>query len=330
MTMTELIDGFPQQLTQAITIGRAATLTKANSAISNILISGLGGSGIGGTIVAELVGTSCKAPITVNKEYFIPGFVSENTLVIISSYSGNTEETLQALDLAYNKGAKIVCITSGGKIAAFAQEKGIDLIEIPGGFPPRSCLGYSLTQLFYVLQFNGLIDSAFEGQIENTVTALNAKNGAIKEKAQAIAKQLNGALPVLYATPGYEGVAVRFRQQLNENSKILCWHHVIPEMNHNELVGWRDNAEKLAVVFLRHKGEYFRNAHRIEYSRKVVSQYTQNIIDIWAEGDSEIEKALYLVNLTDYVSDYLANLRNLDAVEVNIITGLKGMLEEVK
>lgn len=330
MTMTELIDGFPAQVKKALEIGRAATLTKPSVKIENILISGLGGSGIGGTIAAELIAAKCSVPVTVNKEYFIPAFVGPQTLVIISSYSGNTEETLQALDLAYNKGAKIVCVTSGGKIAAFAKEKGLDLIEIPAGMPPRACLGYSLTQLFFVLSFNGFIDNYYEADLEKAYTLLETQGDSIREKAMAIAKQLNGKLPVIYATPGYEGVAVRFRQQLNENSKILCWHHVIPEMNHNELVGWRDVNEALAVIFLRHKDEYFRNTHRIEYTREVATRCTGTIIDIWAEGTSDIEKAMYLVHLTDYISDYLAALRQHDAVEVNIITGLKGMLEDVK
>lgn len=327
--MTGLINGFSTQLKEAIAIGQSAKLTAAPNAIQNVLISGLGGSGIGGTIAAEIAGSQCKIPVVCNKEYFIPAFVGPNTLVIISSYSGNTEETLQALGLAYTAGAKIVCVTSGGKIEVFAKEKGLDLILIPGGMPPRACLGYSLTQLFYVMHFFGLIDKSFEAQLEKSVALLQDNAAEIKAEAAAIAQKLNGKMPVLYATPGFEGVAVRFRQQLNENSKILCWHHVIPEMNHNELVGWRDVNEDLAVVFLRHKNEYFRNTHRIEYSREVASKYTSTLIDIWAEGESDIEKAFYLVHLTDYVSDYLAELRNHDAVEVNIITGLKGMLEKV-
>lgn len=329
MTMTELIDGFPAQITKALEIGRKAKLTPAKEPIHNILISGLGGSGIGGTIAAELVASQCSAPIVVNKEYFIPSFVGPNTLVIICSYSGNTEETVQALGLAFAKKAKIVCITSGGKIKGFATEHNLDLIEIPAGMPPRACLGYSLTQLFFVLKFNGLIDDKFEAQLEKSVKTLTSKAKAIKTTASNIAKQLNGKTPVIYATPGYEGIAVRFRQQLNENSKILCWHHTIPEMNHNELVGWRDVNESLAVLFLRHKDEYFRNTHRIEYTREVTSRFTATVLDIWAEGNSEIEKAMYLVHLTDYISDNLAALRQHDAVEVNIITGLKNMLEEV-
>lgn len=327
--MTELIDGFPQQLQKALEIGRKAKLSPAKDTIHNVLISGLGGSGIGGTIAAELVGAQCAVPVTVNKEYFIPAFVGSNTLVIISSYSGNTEETLNALDLAHKKGAKIVCVTSGGKIKGFATEKNLDLIEIPSGMPPRACLGYSMTQLFFILKHHGLIDGVFEAQLEKSIADLEKKSKAIKTTASNIAKQLSGKMPVIYATPGYEGVAVRFRQQINENSKMLCWHHVIPEMNHNELVGWREVNENLAVIFLRHKDEYFRNTHRIEYTREVATRYTGTILDIWAEGNSELEKALYLVHLTDYVSDNLALLRDMDAVEVNIITGLKNMLEEV-
>lgn len=324
--MTPLIDSFVNQLNEAIAIGQAAQLTPATNAIHNVVIAGLGGSGIGGTIIAELATAQCPVPITVIKEYFIPAFVGANTLFIASSYSGNTEETLQSLEAAHSKGAKVVCVTSGGKVAEFAQNHNLDLITIPGGMPPRACLGYSISQLFYVLRFNGLVGADFVTNLEAAPALLQAENAAIKTEAEAIANKLVGQLPIIYTTPGFEGVAVRFRQQLNENSKILCWHHVVPEMNHNELVGWTTPDPKQSVIFLRSQNEYVRNTNRIDYCKNLIAQQTPNVIDIWTKGNNPVAECFYLVNLTDYVSDYLAALRGVDAVEVNVIAGLKNML----
>ena len=207
--MQKLVKDFPQQLKEAIEIGQKAKLKGLNNGIQNVLISGLGGSGIGGTIVVELTSKECKVPITVNKGYFIPEFVNEKTLVIISSYSGNTEETLEAFEQALAKKATVVCVSSGGKVIETAKEKGLDYILIPGGKPPRACLGYSLTQLFYVLGHFGLISKNFEVELEKSVGLLTEKQEEIVAKAHEITEQLFNKLPIIYAPEGYEGVAVR-------------------------------------------------------------------------------------------------------------------------
>ena len=237
--MKDLIQNFPKHLSEAIAIGEKASLHNSTSEIRNVLITGLGGSGIGGTIIAEVVASQCSVPITVNKDYFLPSFVNEHTLLIVSSYSGNTEEmTTQAMEEAIQRKAKIVCITSGGKVEATAKQQGIDYIIIPGGNPPRACLGYSLTQLFYVLHFFKLINADFKAQLKAAIDLLVKEEAFIKAEAEQVAEFLNEKIPVIYAVDGYNGVATRFRQQINENSKMLCWHHILPEMNHNELVGW--------------------------------------------------------------------------------------------
>src|SRR4029079_16791535 len=150
MDMKELVDGFTAQLKEAIQIGESAVLKQPKEEIRNVVITGLGGSGIGGTIVSEIVAGECIVPISVNKDYFLPAFVNQHTLVIVSSYSGNTEETIQAMEAALKAKAKIVCISSGGKISEMAKRNHCDLVTIPGGMPPRACLAYSLTQLFFV------------------------------------------------------------------------------------------------------------------------------------------------------------------------------------
>ena len=126
-----------------------------------------------------------------------------------------------------------------------------------------------------------------------------------------------------------EGVAVRFRQQINENSKMLCWHHVVPEMNHNELLGWRTNTNGLAVVYFRNKSDYDRNQIRIDINKKVISKFTQNITEIWSKGDSLIENSLYHINLGDWTSLYLSEMNNVDAIEIDVIDFLKGELAKV-
>ena len=327
--MKQLVQGFPAQLKEAILIGEKSSILNSKSEIRNVLITGLGGSGIGGTIVSEIVSNECTVPITVNKDYFLPAFVNEHSLVIVSSYSGNTEETVQAMVAALKTKAKIVCITSGGKIAEMAKENKCDLIVIPGGMPPRACLGYSLTQLFFVLNKLTLIGDSFLSQLKNTIDLIEKEASAIKKEALLMADFLFGKTPVIYSVDGYNGVATRFRQQINENSKMLCWHHVLPEMNHNELVGWAGGSEELAVVILRNKSDYSRTQARIEISKEVFSKHTSHVMEVWSKGNSQLEKSLSLVHLTDWASCYLADKKGIDAVEVNIINHLKGSLAKI-
>ena len=329
LNMKDLVLNFPAQLREAIAIGEAAKVTPSSVPVSNVLVTGLGGSGIGGTILAEIVAGQCKVPVIVNKDYSLPAFVSSHTLVIISSYSGNTEETIAAMAVALEKKAKIVCITSGGKVAQMAAENNLDLITIPGGMPPRSCLGYSLTQLFYVLHKMNLIDYSFRAQLEFALNSMIDNRETIQREAMELAQFMAGKTPVIYAADGYNGVATRFRQQINENSKMLCWHHVLPEMNHNELVGWADQHPECAVVMLRNSTDYFRTQARMDISMEVISAKTPSTMEVWSKGDSMLERSLYLIHLTDWTSCYLADLKQIDAVEVNVINRLKDALARI-
>lgn len=323
--MKTLVDGFTKQLQEALNIANSAVLTKKNN-IQNIVVTGLGGSGIGGTILSELIQGECPVPVIVNKDYFLPEFVSPNSLVIISSYSGNTEETISAMQQAIAKKAQIVCVTSGGKIQDMAKEHGYDTIVIPGGNPPRSCIGYSLVQLLKIVQFNGLVKTDLLKQVSNSITLLDNEKSAIQSESMTIAKTLFHKLPVLYSLGSCEGTVVRFRQQINENSKMLCWHHTLPEMNHNELVGWVEKNESLAVVTFRTKFDYERTVKRYEVCKPLFEKYSSSVTDIIAKGNSKTEQFFYLINIGDWISCYLADLKNIDAVEVNVITHLKNEL----
>jgi glucose/mannose-6-phosphate isomerase len=324
--MKNLVAEFSAQLKKAIEIGEAASLNKHSSVLHNIVIAGLGGSGIGGSILCELVAQDSSLPITVCKGYFIPSYVDVHTLFIACSYSGNTEETLHTLEQALNKKAKVVCVTSGGQLAEIAGKKGLDCILVPGGFPPRACLGYSLTQLFFILSFFSIIPDDFKKDLQASIRLLDHEEEDLKALALKISAQLENKLPVIYSTTYNEAIAIRFRQQLNENAKLLCWHQVIPEMNHNELVGWREKNDKLAVVFLLDHDEFQRNITRLEINKSVIKKYTTSLIEIYSKGKSKIEKALYHIHLGDWISCYLAEKRGYDANEINVINSLKDQL----
>ena len=323
--MKTLVEGFTKQLQEALEIANEAVLTKKSN-IQNIVVTGLGGSGIGGTILSEIIQGECPVPVIVNKDYFLPEFVDSYSLVIISSYSGNTEETISAMHQAIAKKAQIVCVTSGGKIHEIAKEHGYDTIIIPGGNPPRSCIGYSLVQLLKIVQFNGLVKTDLLKQVEYAIELLDKDKSEIKVEATLIAKTLFGKLPVLYSLGSCEGTVVRFRQQINENSKMLCWHHTLPEMNHNELVGWTEKNEALAVVTFRTSFDYERTIKRYEICKTLFQKYSSSVTDIMAKGESKLEQFFYLINLGDWISCYLADLKQIDAVEVNVITNLKNEL----
>lgn len=326
--MKTLVDRFPQQLQEALDIANHAVLTKKNN-INTILITGLGGSGIGGTILSELIQNECPIPVLVNKDYFLPEYVNSNTLVIISSYSGNTEETVSAMQQAIAKKAQVVCITSGGKVKELAEQNNFDTIIIPGGKPPRSCIGYSLVQLLKVIQFNGFVKTDLLSQVSSSISLLNNENTSIKNEAMQIAKLLVDKITVIYSLGTCEGVAVRFRQQINENSKMLCWHHTFPEMNHNELVGWTEKNDNLAVVTFKTSFDYSRTQKRYEICKELFAKFSSSVTDITAKGDNKLEEYFYLINIGDWISCYIADLKNIDPIEVDVITNLKNELAKI-
>jgi glucose/mannose-6-phosphate isomerase len=327
--MKELVASFTAQLRQAIDIGEKVKFSKPLNEIRNVVITGLGGSGIGGTIITQITEHEIKVPVVVNKDYFLPAFADKHTLVIVSSYSGNTEETLSAMQSALDRGCKIACVTSGGKVLELARHHGLDYVEIPGGMPPRACLAYSFTQLFYVLHGFHLISGNFKADLEKSIHLLDHEEEHLCASAYYLAEKLHRKIPVIYSQANFEGVCVRFRQQINENSKMLCWHHALPEMNHNELVGWTQPNDKLAVVFFRNETDYDRTQARMELTKQIVTKYTPYIFEVYSKGDTMLQRTLYLIHFGDWVSWYLSEIRAIDATEVKVIDFLKGELSKI-
>ena len=244
----------------------------------------------------------------------------------MSTYSGHTEETLAALQRADTQGAEIAVITSGGLHLPTHRKKGITRIVIPGGNPPRSMFGYSFVQLLKLLSFYGLVDAEVMDVISHAIPFLERHSGDLRAAGTELANFLYGKIPVVYAADGFEGVAIRFRQQLNENSKMIGYTGMVPEMNHNELVGWAGGNDQMAVVFLRNETDDPRIRKRMEINQKIVKRSTPHVRELWSRGSNAIERALYLICLGDWASFDLSVLNGVDVMEVDVIEYLKSEL----
>jgi glucose/mannose-6-phosphate isomerase len=332
--MKKLIEGFTKQLSDALRIGQAVDLVRPGSDIRNILITGMGGSGIGANIVESLTFGRVPIPITVCKGYNIPQFVSPHTLFIACSYSGNTEETLASIHKAMLKRAHIICITSGGKILEMAKEYNLYYIQFPSGQgSPRGQLGYMMISLLYALYHTNLIGAAFIKETENAIEYLNSGEKAIQVQAELIAKKLKGKLPIIYCDGRLHAIATRFQNQINENAKQLAHVNTFPEMNHNEITGWlfpESILSQAQVVYLYSDHDHERVEKRMEICREIFEKKSSPIIDIVAEGASLLEQYYYLIHLIDWISYFLAKENGVEPDSLETINFLKDELAKVK
>lgn len=328
--MRELIESFPAQVEHAWQNAAATVFKGDTSNIQNVIVTGLGGSGIGGKIIAQIIEGEARVPIVVNNDYLLPAFAGSNTLVVVSSYSGNTEETLSAMKDALTRGCRVVCISSGGQITALALSEQLDLVVIPGGEPPRSQFGYSAISLMRVFAAYGIAsDERFEA-MKSLGTFLKKHASASAERAARMAKVIGDKSCVIYAENRNEGVATRWRQQLNENSKRLCWHHVYPEMNHNELVGWESGDERIAVLLLRSDDDHPRSVARMNITEEIFLKRGAHVENVIALGKSRIERVFDLIHLGDHLSLVLAENDGIDPVSIESIDYLKDALSRIE
>ncbi len=336
--MHRLIADFPKQIAEAAAIGEAARVKLSVASIRNIVVSGLGGSAIGGDLLRSYLSGEIKAPIAVSRHYFLPQYVNDKSLVIISSYSGNTEETISSHKDATKRKTKILCITSGGAVKAFAKQKKQPFIEIPGGLPPRAALGYSFFPTLIALSKLGLIRSK-KNEIKETIALLQEKSAvyanyeAEHNPALELAMQLHGKLPVIYSSADrFDTVNVRWRGQFSENAKMLAYGNVFPELNHNEIVGWeaqKDVMKNIHVVILRDREDYARVQLRMEITKSIIGEFADGITEVHSEGKSLLARMFSLLYLGDWASFYLAMLNNIDPTPVKKIDFLKSELGKV-
>ena len=336
--MYDLIRDFPVQVKAAIAIGKKANARLQVKGIRQIVLCGLGGSAIGGDLLRSYLAGEFKVPLTVNRHYTLPAFVGRDTLVIISSYSGNTEETNAAHREAIRRKAKVLCVSSNGRTEELARKTRAPIIKVPGGLPPRAALGYSFFPLLIALAKLGLIKNKTR-EINETLALLENKStvyadpAAPANEALRLAELLKGRIGVIYSsTERFDAVNTRWRGQIAENGKSLAFGHVLPEMNHNELVGWkvlRDRMSEMQVFFLRDSGDHPRVRIRMDVTRGVLGNYTNRITEVWSEGTSLLARIFSLVYLGDWMSFYLSILHNVDPTPVEAIDLLKRELAKV-
>ncbi len=327
--MRTLIANFPSQLSEALEIAAKSSFKKSETEIRNVVICGMGGSGIGGLIVSQWLSNDLQVPVNFCQDYHLPNYVNENSLVIGSSYSGNTEETLMALDTAIKKGARVIGITSGGKLAQICEEHNFDFVLVPGGNPPRASMGYSIVQLVNIFVQLGMCPAERLNEIQKGIDLINAEQEGIRVEATHLAQALKDKIAIFYSSESHSGLTVRARQQFNENSKKLAHAHAIPEMNHNELLGWTGGDSRFAILFFETNDLNERNKKRAEITLETIRKKTDTVLIVEAKGKSKIEKSIYLNNIIDWTSFMIAEMNNVDSVEIDIIDYLKESLAKI-
>lgn len=335
--MYDRIFRFPSQFEDGLKRVQEAKLPKWDKGeISHIVLAGLGGSAIGGDLVRSYLAERLEIPFFISRNYTLPDFVNSYSLVFVSSYSGNTEETLSAFDDASNRGAKIVCLTSNGKIEEIASRRSLPYVKLPKGFQPRAALGYSFVPVLTALEMFQFVNGEKE-KIEKTQKFLEANREKYqievetqKNLAKQLALKLHGKLPVIYAScDHFDTVSTRWKGQLCENAKMLAFNNVFPEFNHNELVGWKVLSEyrnDLMVVILKDAEDHPRIKRRMEIVKTIIREQKVEVVEAESCGEGLLSRIFSLIQLGDFVSFYSAMLNGEDPSPVKVIDYLKNEL----
>lgn len=334
--MFNAIYTFPEQMEQGLRIGKRISLNKNYEHIDHVLIAGMGGSAMAGDIAKSLAAES-STPITVQKNYSLPAWANERTLVICLSYSGNTEETLNCFKEAHEKQLPIIGICTGGQLLEELLTHDYDHVVIPGGMQPRAALGYLVTPLVHLLGKLDVIDSAVIAQVEkvpqhlklfrDTFTAQERKN-----PAYLFATNLKQCMPVIFAEAATTGcIAYRWAAQLAENSKMVSRVLMLPELNHNEVVGWKNNPHILkssVIVWLSDPAMHERNHKRIGITKQLLEGLAVTQLQFQGSGENWPERLFYLIYFGDWISYWSAMAHTTDPTPIGIIDALKQKMKE--
>ncbi len=318
MSPEEMLKSFPDQLQWEKTdIDRSLYRT--------ITFCGMGGSGIVGDIAKSwLEHRGCNVVAMSHRGYGLPNYVKgEEHLVICTSYSGNTEETISNFEAAMERDATVICISSGGKLEELAKKSGVLHLKVPSGFAPRYALGYMLSKILTLL---GVEKDELEDAKENLKTSYDE----IKKKGEEIASKLYGYIPIIYATPLTEACAFRWKTQINENSKTQAYFATLPEMHHNEVVGL-DNAEirsKCAFVVMFDPKDHERVRRRVDITIRLLKDLGIVPVVIGGDGNSYLARLLYLIHVGDWASYYLAGKYGFEPLPVKVIDWIKEELSK--
>jgi glucose/mannose-6-phosphate isomerase len=329
--MQQIIKSFPQQIIEAAQASlQANVIPPSSTSLQHIVIAGMGSSSVAGAIVHSCLQDKLSIPLQISHDYTLPGYVSSHTLLILISYSGNTEETISAFRIGLEKEARMVVISSGGALQTEAQAQKIPFLSLPAGLPPRGSLAYNLTYVLQVLSSFNLFRWDFQAELLAAAAMLTDELKSLKKGALAVAKTIQGKLPVIYTTSRYEGVALRLRQQLNENGKQLCWHQLIPELNHHEVVGWEQPISHLAVILLTGPNLGERLQLQQDSLQAIVQRHCKDLIRLEAKGSTLLIQSLYLIHLGDWISFYLAAAKGVDPMKIQSIDQIKAALSQTK
>jgi glucose/mannose-6-phosphate isomerase len=336
--MLARIGELPQQCRDAWANVQAFHLPDGYADPAAVVVAGLGGSAIGGDLARTLVEPECRVPVLVSREYTLPAWVGPETLVIGASYSGNTEETLAVFEQAQARGARLVAVTTGGRLADLARGWRVPALTFCYQSQPRAALGHSLVLLLGILGKLGLI--ADKGtDVDEAVRVMQAWQAHLRadvpetiNPAKRLARQLQGRLPVVYGAGHLSEVARRYKTQFNENSKNWAGFEVFPELNHNAVVGYehpRAVIDRITVILLTSDRDHPRVATRIRITGEILAQRAIDHVTVPARGESALAQVLSLIHFGDHVSFYLAMLNDADPTPVDVITYLKQRLAEV-
>ncbi|MEE8350199.1 MAG: bifunctional phosphoglucose/phosphomannose isomerase [Acidobacteriota bacterium] len=333
--MSAILASFGRQLEEARDLDLDLKMPSVEG-IQNILICGMGGSAIGGDFLRAYLGADLPIPLYVNRHSTLPGFAGPSTLAFICSYSGNTRETLSAFHEARKVGCRIICWTSNGRLLELAREQGLSCIRVPAGLPPRTSLAYSTVPLLRVLARLGWVsdpvdqvDGALNG-VRNGIEAYRIESPVAENAAKQLALKVHGKIPLIYGSQDrLDVMATRWRGQFAENGKQLSYSSALPEMNHNEIVGWKhpsDVMDRLIPIFLRDQDDHPEIQLRIELTKEVLSQRVETVLEYRSQGESWMERLWSLTLLGDYSSLYLAFLNQENPVSVETIDAFKAAL----
>jgi len=315
--MLKVIEDFPQQCKTALELAKGMSVS---GKIDKIVVAGMGGSAVGGDLLKAYIHNS-NIPVFVVRDYKVPNFVDENTLVFAVSYSGNTEETISAYESAINKKAKSVAVTSGGKLGEMAKRA----IKIPSGLQPRAALGYLFFPVLGVLVNSGVIDVKGK-EIEEMLDVLS-KTDEFKGVGERIAKKIGARTPLIYASELLSATAYRWKTQFNENSKTAAFHHAFPEMNHNEIVGYqRINKSDFIAIFIRDKDDNERIIKRMDITKEIISSRV-DVEEVFTKGEYLLSRIFSGIYYGDFASYYLALANKIDPTPVAVIENLKKRLK---
>jgi len=328
--MLGCLQDFPEQIRAFQCVQETPKIT-----VKKIIFSGLGGSAICGDLIRDAFTDVLEVPIFVNRDYHLPVWSDKETLSILISYSGNTEETLSAYREVLAKGAPAAVICSGGRLAELARRDGTPFIKVPAGYPPRTALGYLFCSAVNILMRGGILPhSSLSSELVKSVKldaeAMDIRVHFGKNPARQLASALKGSIPVIYSANSLGAVAIRWKTQLEENSKNLAFTGLMPEMNHNEVVGWKypqSLLKRLSVIFLRDRTEDPQIKKRFKITAGLL-QPRRLIVEVEGTADNFLVRLFTLLIFGDWVSYYLALENQADPTPVDRITQLKKKLAE--